>query len=160
MERSAFQQRFGANNLLILGLGVLACCVAFVGPAAADDSATTPPAAAGATPSTGAISTALETESTGEVVGAQAIDPTVLIAAHKRCSSRTVVITPSYSGGRLVSSTVFVNGFKIQTITAEAQVFKLGARRFKRGKNSYEVVSIFSSGKSASQLGSFKRCKK
>lgn len=91
-------------------------------------------------------------------VDATAVDPIVRVAAHRRCSSRTVVITPSYMNGSLVKSVLFVNGRLMQVTTDPAARFHLGARRFKAGRNNYEIVSIFSSGKSASTIGSFKRC--
>lgn len=92
------------------------------------------------------------------VVDATAVDPIVRVAAHRRCSSRTVVITPSYTNGNLVKSVLFVNGRLMQVTTDPAARFHLGARRFKAGRNNYEIVSIFSSGKSASTIGSFNRC--
>lgn len=91
-------------------------------------------------------------------VDASAIDPIVRVAAHRRCSSRTVVITPSYTNGNLVKSVLFVNGRMMQVTTDPAARFHLGVRRFKAGRNNYEIVSIFSSGKSASTIGSFHRC--
>lgn len=91
-------------------------------------------------------------------VDLSAVDPVVRVAAHRRCSSRTVVITPSYTNGNLVKSVLFVNGRQMQVTTDHAARFHLGARRFKAGRNNYEIVSIFSSGKSASTIGWFKRC--
>lgn len=91
-------------------------------------------------------------------VDASAIDPIVRVAAHRRCSSRTVVITPSYTNGSLVKSVLFVNGRMMQVATDPGARFHLGARRFKAGRNNYEIVSIFSSGKSASTIGAFNRC--
>lgn len=91
-------------------------------------------------------------------VDATAVDPIVRVAAHRRCSSRTVVITPSYTNGNLVKSVLFVNGRMMQVTTDPAARFHLGARRFKAGRNNYEIVSIFSSGKSASTIGTFNRC--
>lgn len=92
------------------------------------------------------------------VVDASAVDPIVRVAQHRRCSSRTVVITPSYTNGNLVKSVLFVNGRLMQVTTDPAARFHLGVRRFKAGRNNYEIVSVFSSGKSASTIGSFKRC--
>lgn len=92
------------------------------------------------------------------VVDMNAADPVVSVARHRRCSSRTIVISPSYSGGELQKSVLFVNGRHMQTITETGRVFSLGVRRFRAGRNNYEVVSIFTSGKSASTIGSFKRC--
>lgn len=89
---------------------------------------------------------------------ANAVDPVVTVAKHRRCSSRTVVITPSYVGGQLVRSVLFVNGRHVQTLTDSTAVFTSGVRRFKGGRNNYEIVSLFASGKSASKLGSFVRC--
>lgn len=91
-------------------------------------------------------------------VDASAVDPIVRVAAHRRCSSRTVVITPSYTNGDLVKSVLFVNGRLMQVTTDPAARFHLGVRRFKAGRNNYEIVSVFSSGKSASTIGSFNRC--
>lgn len=89
---------------------------------------------------------------------ANAVDPVVTVAKHRRCSSRTVVITPKYVGGQLIRSVLFVNGRHVQTLTDSAAVFSSGVRRFKGGRNNYEIVSIFASGKSASTIGSFTRC--
>lgn len=89
---------------------------------------------------------------------ANAVDPVVSVAKHRRCSSRTVVITPSYVGGELIRSVLFVNGRHVQTLTDSMAVFSSGVRRFKAGRNNYEIVSLFASGKSASTLGSFTRC--
>lgn len=89
---------------------------------------------------------------------ANAVDPVVRVAKHSRCSSRTVVITPSYIGGQLIRSVLFVNGRHVQTLTESGAVFSSGVRRFKAGRNNYEIVSLFASGKSASTIGSFTRC--
>lgn len=92
------------------------------------------------------------------VFDATAADPIVRVAAHRRCSSRTVVIAPTYSSGTLVKSVLFVNGRMLRTTTDPAARFHLGARRFKAGRNNYEIVGVFTSGKSASTIGSFNRC--
>lgn len=89
---------------------------------------------------------------------ANAVDPVVSVAGHSRCSSRTVVITPSYVGGQLLRSVLYVNGRHVQTLTDSGAVFSSGVRRFKGGRNNYEIVSLFSSGKSASTIGYFTRC--
>lgn len=89
---------------------------------------------------------------------ANAVDPVVRVAKHSRCSSRTVVITPSYVGGQLVRSVLYVNGRHVQTLTESGAVFSSGVRRFRGGRNNYEIVSLFASGKSASTIGSFTRC--
>lgn len=92
------------------------------------------------------------------VFDAAAADPIVRVAAHRRCSSRTVVITPNYTNGTLVKSVLFINGRLRKTTTDPAARFHLGARRFKAGRNNYEIVSVFTSGKSASTIGAFNRC--
>lgn len=91
-------------------------------------------------------------------VDSTAVDPAVSVARHRRCSSRTIVISPTYFGGALLKSVLFVNGRRMQTVVESGRPFKLGVRRFKSGRNNYEVVSIFASGKAASVLGAFKRC--
>lgn len=91
-------------------------------------------------------------------VDASAVDPVVRLARHRRCSSRTIVINPVYFGGPLIKSVLFVNGRRMQTLTDSGRPFSLGVRRFKAGRNNYEVVSVFASGKAASVIGAFKRC--
>lgn len=147
MVRTTSSARFRAT--ISAFLCVLACALVLAPGAFADDAGAT-----GNTGQTGATDTAGSTGSVGEL----SVDPTVQIARQTRCFSRTVVINPSYAGGGgLVKSYLFVNGRQVGYKTA-AGSFSAGARKFKRGRNAYEVVSIFANGKSASQVGSFTRC--
>jgi hypothetical protein len=89
----------------------------------------------------------------------QTADPSLAISKFKRCVSHKFKIAPSYSGGALKSSTLFVDGKKTQTRTGSTDPFTINARRYKAGKHNFEVVSVFTSGKAASKFGSFTRCK-
>lgn len=143
MVRTTSSARFRATISAVLC--ALGCALVLAPAAFADDGAT---GSTGQTGSTGATGT----------VGELAVDPTVKIARQTRCFSRTVVINPSYAGGGgIVKSYLFVNGRQVGFKTTPGS-FSVGARKFKRGKNAYEVVSIFASGKSASKIGSFTRC--
>lgn len=141
---------FGVSTLvsyrLAIGLVFAFCClvlVAFAAPVRADVQPVEPP---------------VQSAEPTVVFDATAADPIVRVAAHRRCSSRTVVITPAYTNGTLVKTVLFVNGRMLSTTTDAAARFHLGARRFKAGRNNYEIVSLFTSGKSASTIGSFTRC--
>jgi hypothetical protein len=90
-------------------------------------------------------------------VVAESIDPSLTFAKFNRCVTRGFKIAPSYSGGVIQSSTLFVDGKKKQTHNGDAP-FSLSARSYKAGKHNFEVVTVFTSGKAASKFGSFTRC--
>jgi hypothetical protein len=87
----------------------------------------------------------------------QTADPTLSIARIKRCVTGPFKITPSYAGGTIKSSTLFVDG-KQKSTRSGAEPFSLSARSYKAGKHNFEVVTVFTSGKAASKFGSFTRC--
>ncbi|MBI4898320.1 MAG: hypothetical protein HY827_08115 [Actinobacteria bacterium] len=101
--------------------------------------------------------TANVTWSAPQVVTQQA-DPTITIAAYKRCVSHRFRISPVYGSGTVKSSTLFVDGKKIATNNGP-EGFLVNGPKYKTGKHNFEVVTSFTNGKSASKFGSFSRCK-
>lgn len=95
-------------------------------------------------------------EPTG-VVGELAADPSVEITRHRHCVKRQLRIVPRYSGGRLVRTHLFINGESVAQRRGQGAL-KLSAKRLEFGINSYELVSRFADGRSASALGTFTRC--
>ncbi|MFY9488301.1 MAG: hypothetical protein WAP35_06355 [Solirubrobacterales bacterium] len=95
---------------------------------------------------------------TPPTVVAEAADPSISLARFKRCVSRKFKIRPSYSGGQVKTSTLFIDGRKIATKTASTAPFTVNPKRFKAGKHNIEIVTVFTSGKAASKFGSFSRC--
>lgn len=93
---------------------------------------------------------------TSPVVQAQA-DPTVSISSTKQCVSRKLTIRPSYTGGTIKSSTLFIDSRKVKTKTG-AGSFVINTSKYKSGKHHIEIVTVFTNGKSASKFGSFTRC--
>lgn len=93
---------------------------------------------------------------TSPVVQAAA-DPTVSIAASKRCVSRKLTVRPSYTGGTIKSSTLFIDSRKVKSKTG-AGSFVINTSKYKSGKHHIEIVTVFANGKSASKFGSFTRC--
>lgn len=91
------------------------------------------------------------------VVVQESADPSLTVASFKRCVSHQFKIAPSYSGGTITSSTLFVDGKKKQTQNGSAP-FTVNGRSYSAGKHNFEIVTVFSSGKAASKFGSFTRC--
>lgn len=87
-----------------------------------------------------------------------AADPSVSIATANRCVSRKLTVRPSYAGGTIKSSTLFIDSRKVKTKTGSGS-FVINTSKYKSGKHHIEVVTVFTSGKSASKFGSFTRCK-
>lgn len=85
-------------------------------------------------------------------------DPTVAIAAYKRCVSHRFRISPSYNNGEVKTSTLFVDGKKVSTKNGPGS-FLVNGPKYKSGKHNFEVVTTFTNGKAASKFGSFSRCK-
>jgi hypothetical protein len=72
--------------------------------------------------------------------------------------SKTLQITPRYAGGSgLLKSYLYVNGVRAWTRSSPGP-FKVAATRFRKGVSNYEVVGVFADGRSASWVGSFRRC--
>ncbi len=90
-------------------------------------------------------------------VTAQA-DPTITIAAYKRCVSHRFRISPVYGSGTVKTSTLFVDGKRVATKNGP-EAFLVNGPKYKAGKHNFEVVTSFTNGKSASKFGSFSRCK-
>lgn len=90
-------------------------------------------------------------------VTAQA-DPTITIAAYKRCVSHRFRISPVYGSGTVKTSTLFIDGKKVATKNGP-EGFLVNGPKYKAGKHNFEVVTSFTNGKSASKFGSFSRCK-
>lgn len=84
-------------------------------------------------------------------------DPSMSIAARKRCVTGQFTIAPTYSGGTISSSTLFVDGRRKRSNDG-SKPFSLSARSYKAGKHNFEVVTVFTNGKAASKFGSFTRC--
>lgn len=101
--------------------------------------------------------TANVTWSTPPQVVAQA-DPTIAIAAYRRCVSHRFRISPSYNNGEVKTSTLFVDGKKVATKNGPGS-FLVNGPKYKSGKHNFEVVTTFTNGKAASKFGSFSRCK-
>lgn len=83
--------------------------------------------------------------------------PTVSIATSSRCVSRKLTVRPTYSGGTINSSTLFIDSRKVKTKTGSGS-FVINTSKYKSGKHHIEIVTVFSNGKSASKFGSFSRC--
>jgi hypothetical protein len=135
------------TRVAILGtLAAVICMLAFAASAFADDPA--PTAATGATGSTGATGT----------VGSLGADPTVRVASRKHCVSSKVVLTPQYTGGGgIAASFLYLNG-QAAAARRSPGALTISFKRLARGVNSYELVSIFTDGRSASAVGTIRRC--
>lgn len=94
---------------------------------------------------------------TSPVVQAEA-DPSVAIATSSRCVSRKLTVRPSYAGGTINSSTLFIDSKKVKAKSGSGS-FVINTSKFKSGRHHIELVTVFSNGKSASKFGSFTRCK-
>lgn len=94
---------------------------------------------------------------TSPAVQAEA-DPRVSIATANRCVSRKLTVRPSYTGGTIKSSTLFIDSRKVKTKTGSGS-FVINTSKYKGGRHHLEIVTVFSNGKSASKFGSFTRCK-
>ncbi|HEV7918936.1 MAG TPA: hypothetical protein VGO97_05095 [Solirubrobacterales bacterium] len=107
---------------------------------------------------TGAATVTWLERASAPLVATRSPDPTVRVARLTRCVNSRFRLNPSYTGGQVRSSTLFVDGRRVQTLTGSSQNFKLNSHRYKSGKHNYEVVTIFADGRAASKFGSFSRC--
>lgn len=132
--------------MLLASLLVLAfACVA-----SADDTAPTSPT--GATGATGATGTVNQT------VNQLGADPTVRIAKRRHCVRSKLIFSPRYTGGGGVRRTyLYVNG-ELAAQRWSDGLIRLSARHLERGVNSYELVTEFEDGRSASAIGTVRRC--
>ncbi|MFY9265552.1 MAG: hypothetical protein WAO61_09020 [Solirubrobacterales bacterium] len=96
---------------------------------------------------------------TAPQVVVRAGDPSVSLSRFKRCVSRKFKISPTYTGGQVKTSTLFIDSRKVATRVGSTAPFTVNPRRYKAGKHNVEVVTVFTSGKAASKFGSFSRCK-
>jgi hypothetical protein len=101
--------------------------------------------ASGATGSTGSVSS----------LGA---DPTVRVATRRHCISSKIVLSPRYTGGGgIAASFLYLNGEAAAARRSPGNL-TISFKRLQSGINSYELVSIFTDGRSASAVGTFRRC--
>ena len=126
--------------LLIFSAAAL-CALAFSANAFADEAAA-PTAATGAT----------------GTVNSFGADPTVRVAQRRHCVSGKVVLNPSYTGGGgIAASFLYLNG-NAAAARRSPGALTISFKRLQPGINSYELVSIFSDGRSASVVGTLRRC--
>jgi hypothetical protein len=117
--------------------------LAFAMSASAEDVAPAP--ASGATGATGSVSS----------LGA---DPTVRVATRRHCISSKFVMSPQYTGGGgIAASFLYLNG-EAAAARRSPGALTVSFKRLQTGINSYELVSIFTDGRSASAVGTFRRC--